>query len=160
MAFSLRSKQLSIPKEEEPGFTAAVFSRSFRETRNFDHLAARGVHSPKGKNISAAILGTEPRKLPPLAGQALTPDRCVFICAAKTAGFKIAQVPGLVCAPQGRSSEPEHRLAGAGKEPPTLRPPGHKELAQVSQSPATVSEKFALLHRGKFAPGTREPGES
>lgn len=47
MAFSLRSKRLSIPKGEEPGPTAAVFSRSFRETRSFDHLATRGTHSSK-----------------------------------------------------------------------------------------------------------------
>lgn len=64
MAFSLRSKRLSIPKGEEPGFTAAVVSRSFREKRGFDHLTARSVHSPKERRISAAILGTEPRKLP------------------------------------------------------------------------------------------------
>lgn len=142
MAFSLRSKRLSIPKGEEPGFTAAEFSRSFRETRSFDHLAALGVHSPKGRRISAAIPGTEPRKLPSPRRPGFSPDRCVFICAAKTAGFKIARVPGSVCAPQGRRSEPEHRL-GAGKEPPTLRLPGQQELAQVCQSPATVSEKFA-----------------
>lgn len=55
-----------------------------------------------------------------------------------------------MCAPQGRSSELEYRLAEAGKEPPTQLPPGQQELAQVSQSPTAVSEKFALLHRGKL----------
>lgn len=162
MAFGLRSKRLSIPKGEEPGFTAAVFSRSFRETRGFDHLTARSVHSPKERRISAAILGTEPRKLPSPRRPGFSPGPLRLHLRLQNRGVQNRPGSGLGVrsSPQRRSSEPEYLLAGAGKEPPTLLPPSQQELVQVSQSPATVSEKFALLHRGKFALGTREPDGS
>lgn len=162
MAFGLRSKRLSIPKGEEPGFTAAVFSRSFRETRGFDHLTARSVHSPKERRISAAILGTEPRKLPSPRRPGFSPGPLRLHLRLQNRGVQNRPGSGLGVrsSPQRRSSEPEYVLAGAGKEPPTLLPPSQQELVQVSQSPATVSEKFALLHRGKFALGTREPDGS
>lgn len=70
---------------------------------------------PKERRISAAILGTESRKLPSPRLPTLVPDRCFSIYVAETAGFKIAPVPALVRAPQGHSAEREDLLAGAGK---------------------------------------------
>lgn len=160
MAFSLRSKRLSIPKGRNQ-VSQPRSSREVSERRAASIIWPRAVSTvPKREGSQPPSLIQSPGNCPPLAGQALAPDRSVFICAAKTAGFKIARAPGSVCAPQGRSSELEYRLAEAGKEPPTLRPPGQPELAQLSQSPTTVSEKFALLHRGKPASETREPDGS
>lgn len=73
MAFSLRSKRLSIPKGEEPGFTASEFSRSFRETRSFDHLAATVSTVSKGEGSQPPSWAPSPGNCPPLAGQALSP---------------------------------------------------------------------------------------
>lgn len=107
---------------------------------------------PKGEGSQPPSRAPSPGNCPPLADQALAPDRCVFICVAKTAGFKIVRVPGSVCAPQGRSSEQEHRLAGVGGK--SHLHSGRRASRNSPKFPKArpqVSEKFALLHRGKFS---------
>lgn len=115
MAFSPRGRQLSIPKGEEPGSPVTVFSRSF--SRDAQLLGrARCPQSQKREGSRPPSWAPSPGSCPPVASQALVPDRCVSIYAAETAGFKIAPVPALVRAPQGHSAELENLLAGAGKE--------------------------------------------
>lgn len=112
------------------------YSREVTETHSFYHLArARCPQSQERGGSRPPSWAPSPGSCPPLSCQALTPDRCVFVCSAKTAGFKIAPVPTSVCVPQGRCSEPEELPAKA--EPPTPLLPGLQELGQVSQT--TVS---------------------
>lgn len=115
MAFSPRGRQLSIPKGEEPGFSQLPYSREVSERRAASWPRAMST-VPKKEGSRPPSWAPSPGSCPPLAYQALTPDRCVSIYAAETAGFKIARVPDSVCAPQGRSAEPDNLLAGARKE--------------------------------------------
>lgn len=139
MAFSLRSKRLSIPKGEEPGFTAAEFSRSFRETRSFDHLAALGVHSLKGRRISAAILGTEPSKLPSPCRPGFKPRTAASSSAppkprgSKSSGFRArcARHRGQV---QGKSHLHSGRRASRNSHKfPKARPQSPKSLRSFTE---------------------------
>lgn len=115
MAFNPRGRQLSIPKGEEPSSPVTVFSRSF--SRHAQLLGrARCPQSQKREGSRPPSWVPSPGSCPPLACQALVPDRCFSIYAAETAGFKIAPVPASVRAPQGHSAEREDLLAGAGKE--------------------------------------------